>query len=186
MNPFAWSFRAQFALGAAICAALLGFALYSQHGSMALTPCPLCILQRLAFAAMGTAFLLGAVYDPMPRTSPIGQPLKLLRGVFVNGWRKFIALIVWLFAMAGAGVAAWHVRMQHLPASEVPSCSSMDLSYMLDAFPLQKVIEKVFTGSGECAQVDWAFLGISMPGWTLIWYLILGIAALWAGFRRRA
>jgi disulfide bond formation protein DsbB len=61
----------------------------------------------------------------------------------------------------------------------------MDLSYMLDAFPLQKVIEKVFTGSGECAVVDWTFLGLSMPGWTLIWYCILGVAAVWAGFRQR-
>ncbi len=186
MHPFSWPFRAQFALGASICFGLFGYALWVQHGGMGLTPCPLCILQRIAFLAMGTAFLLGVIYDPKPRTAAIAQPLKLLRGVFVNGWRKLNALIVWVFAMAGAGVAIWHVRMQYLPASEVPACNSMDLSYMLEAFPLHKVIEKVFAGSGECAKIDWVFLGISMPGWTLIWYLILGGAALYAGFKRRS
>ena len=96
-----------------------------------------------------------------------------------------VSALVAFCAAIGAGIAIWHLRMQNLPPSEVPSCSGMDLSYMLDAFPLQKVIEKVFTGSGDCAVVDWTFLGLSMPGWTLIWYFVLGVAALWAGWRRR-
>lgn len=167
INPFAWSYRAQFASGAALCVALLGYALYVQHG-MFMMPCPLCILQRIAFAAMGVFFLAGALIGPKP------------------GWlRKLTALLVALSAAIGAGIAIWHLRMQHLPPSEVPSCSGMDLGYMLDAFPLQKVIEKVFTGSGECAVIDWTFLGVSMPGWTLLWYVGLGLAALWSGWRRR-
>lgn len=166
-NPFAWSFRIQFLLGAVLCAALLGYALYVQHG-MFMMPCPLCILQRVAFAGMGVFFLLGAVAGPRPR------------------WlRRTVSSLVGACAAAGAAIAVWHLRMQNLPPSEVPSCTSMDLGYMLDAFPLQKVVEKVFTGSGECAVVDWTFLGISMPGWTLVWYIGLGAAALWAGWRQR-
>ena len=167
MNPFAWTFRAQYALGAAICAALIGFALYVQHG-LFMMPCPLCILQRIAFAGMGVFFLLGALIGGNPR------------------WlRRLWALLVGVFAAAGAGIAIWHVRMQYLPPSEVPSCSGMDIGYMLEAFPMQKVIDMIFTGSGECAKIDWSFLGLSMPTWTLAWYLILGVAALWAGFRKR-
>lgn len=167
MNPFSWSFRAQFALGAILCAALLGYALYVQHG-MFMMPCPLCILQRIAFAGMGIFFLLGAIVGSKP------------------AWfRRIDAALVSLCAAIGAGIAIWHLRLQNLPPSEVPSCSGMDLSYMLEAFPLQKVIDKVFTGSGECAVVDWTFLGLSMPGWTLVWYVALGIGATWAGFRRR-
>lgn len=168
MNPFAWNFRIQFALGAALCAAMLGYALYVEHG-MLMMPCPLCILQRVAFLGMGVFFLLGALIGPRPLW-----------------WRKLSALLVGVCAAIGAGIAGWHLRMQHLPPSEVPSCTGMDLGYMLDAFPLQKVIDKVFTASGECAQIDWTLLGLSMPGWTLIWYLLLGVAALWAGFRKRA
>lgn len=168
MNPFGWTFRAQFALGFVLCASLLGYALYVQYG-MFMMPCPLCILQRVAFAGMALFFLLGA-----------------LAGGARRWLRRTVATLVALFAAFGAGVAGWHLRLQNLPASEVPSCSGMDIGYMLDAFPLQKVISKVFTGSGECAQVDWTFLGVSMPGWTLIWFVLLGVAALWAGFRRRA
>lgn len=168
MNPFTWSFRAQFGLGAAICLALLGYALYVEH-RMFMLPCPLCILQRVAFVCMGVFFLLGAVVGPRP-----------------GWWRKLVTLGVAASAAAGAGVAIWHLYIQNLPPSAVPACTGMDLSYMLDAFPLGKVIEKVFTPSGDCAVVDWTFLGLSMPAWTLAGYLILGIAALWAGFRRRA
>lgn len=168
MNPFTWSYRWQCALGAAICASMLGYALYVQHG-MFMQPCPLCILQRIAFAAMGVFFVVGALGGDRP------------------AWlRKTSAVLVAFFASVGAGIAGWHLMLQSLPPGEVPSCSGMDLSYMVDAFPLQKVIEKVFTGSGECAVVDWTFLGLSMPGWTLVWYVLLGVGVLWAGFRRRA
>ncbi len=168
MNPFEWSFRAQFFAGFACCAALLGYALYVEHG-MLMMPCPLCILQRVAFVVMGLFFLLGALIGPRP------------------GWlRKFNTALVGFGAAAGAGIAAWHVRMQHLPADDVPSCSGMELGYMLEAFPLRTVIERVFTGSGDCAKIDWTFLGLSMPIWTLVWFVGLGAGALWAGLRRRA
>lgn len=167
MNPFAWSFRAQFLAGFLCCAALLGFALYVEHG-MLMLPCPLCILQRIAFVVMGIFFLAGAVAGPRP------------------AWLRMLnTALVGLGAAFGAGIAGWHVHMQHLPPDEVPSCGGMELSYMLDAFPLQTVIEKVFTGSGDCAKVDWSFLGLSMPTWTLFWFLGLGVGALWAGLRRR-
>ena len=168
MNPFAWSFRAQFFAGFVCCAALLGYALYVEHG-MLMVPCPLCILQRIAFVFMGVFFLLGAIIGPRP------------------GWLRIVnASLVGLGAVVGGGIAGWHVRMQHLPADEVPSCGGMELGYMLDAFPLQTVIERVFTGSGDCAKIDWTFLGLSMPVWTLVWFVGLGVGALWAGLRRRA
>jgi len=166
MNPFSWSFRAQYLLGFLLCGALLAYALYVQYG-MLMFPCPLCILQRVAFVLMGLGFLLGALHGP----GRIG--------------RRVYAIAVALFALAGAGVAAWHVHIQFLPADQVPLCTGLGLEYMLQAFPLQDVVAKVFTASGECAKIDWTFLGISMPGWTLAWYLGLGGAALWSGFRRR-
>ena len=63
MNPFRWSFRAQFLLGFLICLSLLGYALYVQFVQK-LEPCPFCIFQRLAFAATGVLFLLGALHGP--------------------------------------------------------------------------------------------------------------------------
>lgn len=166
LNPFAWSFRAQYLLGALLCAALLGYALYAQH-VMFLDPCPLCIFQRVAFMALGAVFLLGALHGPKSA-----------------GGRRAYGVLAALAAAGGISIAGRHVWLQSLPADEVPACGP-GLEYMLEAFPLREVLNKVFSGSGECAEVDWTFLGLSMPAWTLVWFVALGVAALWAGFRRR-
>ena len=89
-----------------------------------------------------------------------------------------------LAALVGAAIAGRHVWLQSLPPDQVPACGP-GLEYMLEAFPLSKALSMVFTGSGECANVDWSFLGLSMPAWTLLWFLALAVLALWAGFRRR-
>lgn len=166
-NPFAWTFRAQFLTGFLLCAALLAYALYVQFG-MLMLPCPLCILQRLAFAAMGIVFLVGGLHSPMG---------KMGRAVY--------GLLAFVAAAAGAGVAGRHVWLQSLPASEVPLCTSMGLDYMVEAMGPLKALSSVLAGSGECAKVDWTFLGLSMPAWTLAWFVGLGLGALWAAWRRR-
>jgi disulfide bond formation protein DsbB len=164
-NPLAWSFRAQFALGLLCCIALLGYALFVQY-RMFLDPCPLCILQRVAFMALGLVLLAGLVHNP----GRVG--------------RRVYGLLAAVPALVGAAIAGRHVWLQSLPPDQVPACGP-GLEYMLDAFPLSKALAMVFTGSGECANVDWQFLGLSMPAWTLVWFLALGALVVWAGFRRR-
>ena len=83
-------------------------------------------------------------------------------------------------------MAARHVYIQNMPADQVPACGP-GLDYMLDAFPLFEAVRMVFTGSGECAEIVWQFLGLSMPAWTLIWFVILGalmVAANYANLAR--
>ena len=165
MNPLSWPFRAQCFAGALVCAGLLGYALYAQY-KLFLDPCPLCIFQRVVFIVAGLVFLVGALHGP-------------------RGWgRKVYGGLVFFVAMIGVGIAGRHVWLQNLPADQVPACGP-GLEYMLEAFPLGRTLDMVFTGSGECANVDWHFLGLTMPTWTLIAYLLLGLGALWAGFRRR-
>ncbi|WP_146908998.1 disulfide bond formation protein B [Arenimonas daejeonensis] len=166
-NPFSWSFRAQSLSGFVLCGGLIAYALYVQFG-MLMLPCPLCILQRVAFAAMGLVFLVGGLHSPNGRAG---------RGIY--------GVLAFLPAAAGAGVAGYHVWLQTLPPSEVPLCSSMGLDYMIESMGLMGALAKVFEGSGECAKVDWTFLGLSMPAWTLVWFVGLGLGALWTGFKRR-
>jgi protein dithiol:quinone oxidoreductase len=166
MNPFSWSFRAQFLAGFFICVALLAFALYSQY-QLGLNPCPLCTFQRGAFVLLAAVFLIGALHSP--------------RGA---GGRRAYGLLALLAAALGTMVAGRHVWLQHLPADKVPACGP-DLSYMMEAFPFADVLRKVFTGSGECAVVDWTFLGLSMPEWSLAWFLALLAWALFAVCRPR-
>lgn len=150
--------------GFVACAAMIGFALYAQHGLL-LDPCPLCVLQRVAVIALGLVFLAAALHDPS------------------GAGRKVYGVFLGLIAAIGAGVAAWHVRMQNLPPEELPECGP-GLDYMLETFPLGETLRMVFTGSGECGEILWRFMGLSMPTWVLILVTALGIAGVWNAFRR--
>lgn len=164
LNPLRWSFRVSFLAGFVACVALLGYALYAQF-DLGVEPCPLCIFQRIAFAFMALWFLVGGLHAP--------------RG----GGRRAYAVLVLLGALAGVAIAGRHLWLQSLPPDQVPSCGP-GLAYMLDAFPLAKTVKMVFTGSGECAAVNWRFLGLTMPFWTLVWYVLLGAWAPLAARRR--
>jgi disulfide bond formation protein DsbB len=160
------SFRLRFLLGFVACVGLIGFALYAQN-HWNLNPCPLCIFQRIAFAALALVFLFGGLFAP-----------RSIRGRRVRG---VVALIP---ALVGAGIAGRHVWLTHLPPDQVPACGP-PLDFMMEANPLTDVIRLVLTGSGECAKVDWTFLGLSMPAWSLVWFLLLGAWIVLTAFRKR-
>lgn len=163
MNPLQWSYRVSFFVGFFICIALLSFALYAEY-AWGLTPCPLCIFQRIGFLAMAMFFLLGALHAPR----------RSGRWVYTGG--------VLLGALWGIAVAARHLWIQSLPADQVPSCGP-PLDYMFEAFPFADMLRKVFTGSGECAKVE-PIWGLPMPAWTLLWFVLLTALALAATVRR--
>ncbi|MDB9688503.1 disulfide bond formation protein B, partial [Acinetobacter baumannii] len=80
------------------------------------------------------------------------------------------------------GVAGRHVWLQHLPPDQVPSCGP-GLNYLIDALPMKTVLQEVLSGSGECAAIDWTFLGQSLPVWSLAYFLLLLLVCLWQLFR---
>lgn len=153
-------------IGFAVCVALLGYALYSQF-HLGLDPCPLCIFQRIGIALTGFMFLLAALQNP--------------RG----GGRTVYAVLIALSALATAAVAARHVYVQHLPPGSLPSCGA-PLAVLLKFTPVFEVIKKVLTGSGECGEVNWRFLGLAMPAWVLLWALGLAALGMRANLRRAA
>ena len=165
MNPFGWSFRVQFLSGFLACVAVLAYALYSEYYG-GLVPCPLCTFQRGAFMVLGLVFLVGGVHAPR---GPLG--------------RRTYGVLALLAAVLGVSIAGRHVWLQHLPPDQVPACGP-DLSFMMEAFPLSDVLRKVFTGSGECARVDWTFLGLAMPAWSLLCFVTLGLWAVYVSHRR--
>ena len=151
---------------ALLVALLLAYALYVQHG-MLLQPCPLCILQRVAFAWMGVFALLAALHNP--------------RSV---GWRWGYNIVIIAGGLAGVLIAGRHLWLQSLAADKVPGCGP-GLNYMLDNFPLTEVWNNILYGSGSCAEVDWQFLGLSMPAWTLLWYVLLSAGTLYFSRNRQ-
>jgi len=115
--------------------------------------------------SLGIIFVIAAVQNP-------------------SGWGRHIyAALVLLAAAGGMGVAGRHAWIQSLPADQVPSCGP-GLNYILDSFPLLDALKMVFTGSGECADVVWEFLGLSMPAWVFICLAVVGAFGMWNNLRR--
>ncbi|SVA81619.1 uncharacterized protein METZ01_LOCUS134473 [marine metagenome] len=145
---------------------LIAYALYAEH-VLGLEPCPLCILQRVAVIALGLSFLLLALRPPQRKQS------------------KFLAsLLLMMISSAGVGIAARHVWIQNLPPDKVPGCGP-GLDFMMANFPLSEVLEMVFSGSGECAEISWSFAFLSMPAWVIIWLIVLGSFGVWSIHQRR-
>ena len=162
MNP---STVRRASLAAAIaCAALLSYGYYLQYVK-GLEPCPLCLVQRLFFYAVMIIFLVAAVHAP----GKIGA--RIYGGLLL------------LFAAGGAATAGRQVWLQHLPADQVPQCGP-DLYFMLENFPLSSTLQKLIRGTGECAKVDWTFLGLSIAGWSFVWFAIFILLAAWLLLRR--
>ena len=89
------------------------------------------------------------------------------------------------FAAGGFASAARQVWLQHLPADKVPQCGP-DLFYMLENFPLSRTLQTLVAGTGECAKVDWTFLGLSIAEWSLAWFAALFCYAVWLAVRAPA
>lgn len=130
-----------------------------------LDPCPLCIFQRLAFMMIALVSLVGFLHNP----ATIG--------------RRVYSVLGCICALVGALIAGRHVWLQSLPADKVPECGP-GLDYLLETFPLSDVLRKVVTGSGECATVDWSFMGASMPTWALMWLLFIAAVYMLVLLRR--
>jgi disulfide bond formation protein DsbB len=165
-NPFRASLRAQFFLIFLACCALMAYALYAEH-VLHLEPCPLCIFQRIAVIALGVVSLVIALVGPRRAAA------RAVAGV--------LALVP---ALAGAGIAARHVWIQHLPPDQVPSCGP-PLAFLRETLPFMALVRKVLTGDGQCAKIEWTFLGQSMPVWTLVCFVVLALWVAFAAFRGR-
>lgn len=155
--------------GLAFCVLMMAVALGLEHIG-GLEPCPLCIFQRVAVLAAAVVFIVAAIHNPRGRL-----------GAALYGGLSLAAVI------GGVAVAWRHLWLQSLPADEVPSCGP-GLDYMMDILPLRDVVSMVLSGSGECAEVDFLLLGLSLPGWTLIGFLVLALAplgVLLSAFRER-
>lgn len=163
MNPLRWSFRTLMLVGGVACFALIGFAIYSQL-QWGLQPCPLCIFQRIAFAALGLVLLIAGVHAPK------GQ-----------GGRRVYGVLGLAAAAVGIGIAGRHVWLQMHPPGFV-SCGA-PFAFMRQTMDTPTLIQKVLTGSGDCGTIDWTFLGLSMPAWSLLWFVLLGAVAVYAAWR---
>jgi protein dithiol:quinone oxidoreductase len=136
------------------------FARFYLQEYLGLEACPLCMTQRVFVVLWGAIAFVGAVHDP-------------------RGWgRRVYAALCGLAAWGGAAVAARHVWLQHLPADQVPACGP-SLDYMLESLPWRDTLSIILAGDGNCAVIDWTFLGFSIPEQTLALFGVAILACIW-------
>jgi disulfide bond formation protein DsbB len=146
---------------ALICIALLGAALYLQYVKH-MQPCPLCIIQRYAFAAIA---LLCILFSLLPQAAArVGATLSAL------------------VALAGAGTAGWHIWVVAHPGA---SCGIDPLETALNHIPTANLLPFLFNADGLCATPYAPILGLSIPQWSLIWFLILALTLSRTALKRR-
>ena len=154
--------RLTFFLAVFFIACAFGYALYTQYVG-GLDPCPLCMSQRVFYVLAALIALIAGVH---------------------NRGRRIYGFLLALAALAGAGIAGRQVWLQHLPPSEVPACGP-SLEYMMQTLPFGDVLERMLKGDGNCAVVDWQWLGLSMAEWSLLCFIALAAVGIWQVLRKR-
>jgi disulfide bond formation protein DsbB len=132
---------------------------------LGLPPCPLCMTQRVFVVLWGVIALIAALHNP------------------ARMGRRIYATLCALAALAGAAIAVRHVWIQHLPPDQAPACGP-SLQYMLDTLPFSETLSLVLMGDGNCAAIQWTFLGLSIPEQTLVMAAVVLAICLWQVFRK--
>ncbi|PPC83027.1 MAG: disulfide bond formation protein B [Methylotenera sp.] len=148
--------RTGYFIGFLKCFGLVGLALWIQT-RYSLEPCPLCISQRIVFMSLGVLFLVAAI---VPRCLKLQSILQVLT------------------AIGGAGVAVRHWWIQAHKEEMIADCG-VGFDYMFENFPLEKALTLVFKGTGDCAAIDWTFIGLTIPQMSLIAFIGFGAYAIY-------
>lgn len=159
MNPY----RPVLLAVALVSMILLAVALYLQH-VMNMLPCPLCVLQRYAFAAVAIICLIAA-----GRRSP--------------GAQRAGSGLAAVAALAGLGIAGYHLWIK---ANPTISCGIDPLETSLNTIPTARLLPFLFQADGLCTTEYEPILGLSIPQWSFIWFAIFAIALGWTAWRRAA
>lgn len=146
--------RCAFAVLGLVCIGLLAFGWHVQYGPARQQPCPLCILQRYGYILLGTTMLIGAAFAR-------GRLATLV----------FAALGEWI-ALAGAGLAVWQVTK----GKDMLSCTSDPVGIFVNGLPMVDWWPEYFFANGGCADVYPPVLGLTVPVWSLIWFVSFSMA----------
>lgn len=149
-----------------IVGSLLGYAAYSMK-ILGLEPCTLCITQQFFYCLIGISSFVSFLQNP-------GVTISRVYSFFIS-----------LFAIAGIWISGRQIWLQGLPEDEVPLCGP-PLEYIIDVFPFADVLNALFMGDGNCAEIPWQFLGLSMAGWSFIWFLVIFFLSVISLIKSRA
>ena len=130
-----------------------------------LEPCYLCMTQRAFIVAIGIICTLAVVHNP----GKLGQ-------------RIYASLSISM-VIIGSYFSGKQLLLQSLPDSEVPSCG-IPVDYLFENFSLTEAITMLLQGDGNCAEVQWQLMGLSMPSWVMLSFIGFGLLGVVQLFRK--
>jgi protein dithiol:quinone oxidoreductase len=154
-NKISKSIRSYFILSLLLsCISLIGV-LFLEN-IFQLTPCPLCMIQRICLITIILVCFIAIVHHPKK-----------------YGYSIYSILLL-LIIFTGSIVAARQIWLQQQPPGSVTSCGA-DIKFMFQNLPFTDFLGYLFKGTADCAEVQWNFLYISLPGWSIILFVCLAV-----------
>ncbi len=122
-----------------------------------LSPCPLCIFQRMLYMLL-----------ILPAVVALIWPRSLV-------WSGGLALLV----STGGFIAAAYQSWIQAAASESAACEYQDPN-LLEQFVIWagERVPSLFYAWGDCASAEWTFLGLSIANWSVAAFLFISILLL--------
>lgn len=149
------SARVLFGAMALSCLSLLAAVWFVQYGPDKQQPCPLCIIQRYGYILLAAICLPAALHGP-------GR-----RGTLVY------AGLATLVTAAGSGIAIWQVAK----GGSMLSCLADPVGEFVNNLPTANAWPEFFFATGGCADVLPPVLGLTVPVWSLLCFvLFLGVS----------
>lgn len=131
---------------------VLTIALYFEYGK-GLQPCPLCLMQRLCTFLFGLFCMMGLCLTHLRRA-------------------KRMAVFQMIFAVCGLYFASRQIWLQSLPIDQTAACMP-SLDMLIHYFSKTQVLTALLWGTGDCADVPWRWLGLSMPVWSAVYFVVM-------------
>lgn len=135
---------------------VLAMSFYFQYVK-GMAPCPLCLAQRYCLLILLMLGLSGLCLNTVKR----GRRVAMLQSLVAAVGLFFAGRQLWLQS-----------SLSDAPAACMPA-----LDVLLKYMPWQEILRAFFWGAGECAEVSWTWMGLSMAAWSAIYFLIMMIAS---------
>ncbi|MBC3882529.1 disulfide bond formation protein B [Undibacterium sp. LX40W] len=135
------------------CAGLLGFAMYLQL-ALDMLPCPLCVMQRYAFLLIGLSALFALIFSKQHRPIMAFGIVASLIGVGISGYQ------VWVLTQPPG------------------SCGVDPLTAPLNGIFIAQWFPSMFKASGFCDTPYDPILGLSIPAWACVWFVVFTLAQI--------
>lgn len=123
-----------------------------------LAACPLCLMQRACAFLFGFFCLIGLSLSSLARA-------------------RSIAMIQLGMAIAGLYFSGRQLWLQALPVDASAVCMP-GVEALLHYFSGQQLLEALFWGTGDCAEVAWRWFGLSMPAWSALYFGVMFLISL--------